>query len=106
MSHASVMKITEAKPQSLRISSSGFCQLGIYGEEIMNSAPTMVLDEREVTATERSVFQSEPAPLTDTPEISRHAWKVIIFLLVGGALFLASVGAYVFSGLCRFQDCL
>jgi len=99
------MKITEAKPQSLRISTSGFCQLGIYSEEIMNSAPTLVLDERDATATERSVMQSEPVPFTDPPEISRDAWKVIIFLLVGGALFLASVGAYVFSGLYRFQDC-
>jgi hypothetical protein len=75
----------------------------------MNSAPTIVLDKLdkiEVTPTEPSLTQSEPVHLTDTAEISSQAWKVIIFLLVGAALFLASVGAYVFSGLYRFQDCL
>jgi len=55
---------------------------------------------------ELPVKQSEQLPLAEAPEISHGAWKMIIFLLVGGALFLASVGAYVFSGLHRFQDCL
>lgn len=70
----------------------------------MNSAPTLIVDEKKSTAIELSITQSEQ--LTEAPEISRGAWKVIIFLLVGGVLFLASVGAYVFSGLYRFQDCL
>ena len=72
----------------------------------MNSAPTVIVDEKKPTATELSITQSEQLPLTEAPEISRAAWKIIIFLLVGEVLFLASVGAYVFSGLHRFQDCL
>jgi len=72
----------------------------------MNSAPTLVVDEKKSTAIEPSVTQSEQLPLTEAPEISRDAWKVIIFLLAGGVVFLASLGAYVFSGLYRFQNCL
>jgi hypothetical protein len=72
----------------------------------MNSAPTLIVDEKKSTVIGLSITQSEQLPLTEAPEISRGAWKVIIFLLVGGVLFLASVGAYVFSGLHRFQDCL
>jgi hypothetical protein len=72
----------------------------------MNSAPTLVVDEKESTTIELSITQSEQLPLTDAPEISRDAWKVIISLLVSGVLFLASLAAYVFSGLYRFQNCL
>lgn len=72
----------------------------------MNSAPTLIVDEKKSTAIELSITQSDQVPLTAAPEISRGAWKVIIFLLGGGVLFLASVGAYVFSGLYRFQNCL
>jgi hypothetical protein len=72
----------------------------------MNSAPTLNVDEKESTAIELSLTQSEQSPLTEAPEISRGAWKVIILLLIGEVLFLAAVGAYVFSGLYRFQDCL
>ena len=72
----------------------------------MNSAPAVMLGEKQSPVLELSVAESEQAPVSEAPEISRSAWKVIIFLLVGGALFLASVGAYVFSGLHRFQNCL
>jgi hypothetical protein len=72
----------------------------------MSSAPTLIVDEKESTAIELSITPSDRLPSVEAPEISRGAWKVIIFLLVGGVLFLASVGAYVFSGLYRFQDCL
>jgi hypothetical protein len=74
-------------------------------EEIMNSAPTLMADQKQATVVELSIRQSEQ-PITEAPEISHGAWKVIIFLLLGGALFLATVGAYVFSGLHRFQNCL
>jgi|GEM_PF-6988122 len=72
----------------------------------MNSAPTLNVDDKKSTAIELSLTQSEQMPLTEAPEISRGARKVIILLLVGEVLFLATVGAYVFSGLYRFQDCL
>jgi hypothetical protein len=72
----------------------------------MNSTPTLYVGENKSTAIELSLTQSEQLPLTNAPEISRGAWKVIILLLIGEVLFLASVGAYVFSGLYRFQDCL
>jgi hypothetical protein len=72
----------------------------------MNSAPTLNVDEKKSTAIEFSLTQSEQLPLTEAPEISRGAWNVIILLLIGEVLFLAAVGAYVFSGLYRFQDCL
>jgi hypothetical protein len=72
----------------------------------MTSAPTLYVGEKKSTAIELSLTQSEQLPLTNAPEISRGAWKVIILLLIGEVLFLASVGAYVFSGLYRFQDCL
>ena len=39
-------------------------------------------------------------------EISPGAWKVILLLLGGSVVFLAAVGAYVLSGMSRFQDCL
>ena len=71
----------------------------------MNSAPALMVDEKESAVLELPVRQSEQ-PSAEAPEISHGAWKVIIFLLVGGALFLATVGAYVLSGLHRFQDCL
>jgi hypothetical protein len=72
----------------------------------MTSAPTLYVGEKKSTAIELSLTQSEQLPLTNAPEISRGAWKVIILLLIGEVLFLAAVGAYVFSGLYRFQDCL
>jgi len=72
----------------------------------MNSAPALMVDEKKSAVLELPVRQSEQLPLAEAPEISHGAWKVIILLLVGGALFLATVGAYVFSGLHRFQDCL
>jgi len=72
----------------------------------MNSAPTLMADEKKATVVELSIRQSEELALAEAPEISHGAWKVIIFLLVGGALFLTTVGTYVFSGLHRFQDCL
>lgn len=71
----------------------------------MNSAPAVIVNEKGSPLVERSITESEQLP-AEAPEISRSAWKIIIFLLVGGALFLASVGAYVFSGLHRFQNCL
>ena len=74
----------------------------------MNSAPTFVVDvdEQKASATDISITQNELLPLIEPPEISRDAWKVIVFLTIGAALFLASVGAYVLSALHRFQDCL
>lgn len=74
----------------------------------MNSAPTLVMDvvEEKSAARELSITQSGPLPTIEAPEISRGAWKAIIFLMIGEVLFLASVGAYVLSALHRFQDCL
>lgn len=74
----------------------------------MNSAPTFVVDvdDQKASATEVSITQNELLPLIEPPEISRDAWKVIIFLTIGAALFLTSVGAYVLSAVHRFQDCL
>jgi hypothetical protein len=66
----------------------------------------LIVDEKKSAAMELPLTPSEQLPLTEAPEISRGAWKVIIYLLVGGVLFLASLGAYVFSGLYRFQNCL
>jgi hypothetical protein len=83
-----------------------FYRLRIYSEEIMNSAPTLVVDEKKSSAIDLSLTQNEQLPLTDVPEISRDAWKVIIYLLVGSVVFLTSLAAYVFSGLYRFQNCL
>jgi hypothetical protein len=71
----------------------------------MNSAPALMVDEKESAVLELPVRQSEQLPSAEA-EISHGAWNVIIFLLVGGALFLVTVGAYVLSGLHRFQDCL
>ena len=73
----------------------------------MNSAPAVIADEKESPVLdELSITESEQSPLAEAPEISRGAWKIIIFFFIAGALFLATVGAYVFSGLYRFQDCL
>jgi hypothetical protein len=72
----------------------------------MNGAPTLIVDEKKFTPIELSITQSEQLPLTEAPEISRGAWKVVIFLLVGSVLLLASLAGYVFSGLYRFQNCL
>jgi hypothetical protein len=72
----------------------------------MNSTPTLVVDEKRPTPIELPSTQSEQVPLTEVPEISPGAWKVIIYLLVGSVLFLASLAVYVFSGLYRFQNCL
>ena len=71
----------------------------------MNSA-AVIVNDKESAAVELSVMESEQLLSGEPPEISHGAWKVIIFLLVGSAVFLAGVGAYVFSGLQRFQDCL
>jgi hypothetical protein len=71
----------------------------------MNSASTVILNEKKPAAVELSITQ-EQLPITEAPELSPGAWKAIIFLLVGGVLFLAIVGAYVLSGLYRFQNCL
>jgi hypothetical protein len=73
-------------------------------EEIMTTAPAFIVDEVKSKAAELSITENEP--LLGAPEISRDAWKVIILFLVGEVLFLAAVGAYVFSGLFRFQNCL
>jgi hypothetical protein len=72
----------------------------------MDSAPTLKVDEKRLTAIELSLTPSEQLPLNSASEISPGAWKVIIYLLVGGVLFLASLAAYVFSGIYRFQNCL
>jgi hypothetical protein len=72
----------------------------------MNSAPTLVVDEKRLTPIELSSTQSEQLPITQAPEIGPGAWKVIIYLLVGSVVFLASLAVYVFSGLYRFQNCL
>ena len=70
----------------------------------MTTAPAFIVNQGTSAAAELSKSQNEP--LTEAPEISRDAWKVIILFLVGEVLFLAAVGAYVFSGLFRFQNCL
>jgi hypothetical protein len=72
----------------------------------MNSTPSLILDEKKSAAIELPLTPTEQLPLTEPPEISRGAWKVIIYLLVGSVAFLASLAAYVFSGLYRFQNCL
>ena len=65
----------------------------------MNSASTCRSSLAQWTRDARAVAFDR------APEISSGAWKVIIFLLVGGVLILASLAAYVFSELNRFQDC-
>lgn len=73
----------------------------------MNSMATWVVaDQKKSVATEVTIAQSDQAPVIEAPEISRGAWKAIIFLMVGAALFLATVGAYVLFALHGFQDCL
>jgi hypothetical protein len=72
----------------------------------MNGAPTLIVDEKKSAAMELPLTPSEQLPITEAPEISRGAWKVVIFLLVGSVLLLASLAGYVFSGLYRFQNCL
>jgi hypothetical protein len=54
---------------------------------------------------ERTV-EREQTVVTEAPEISRTAWKVITFLLVGAVLLLAVLGGYVIAGMYRFQNCL
>ena len=71
----------------------------------MNSA-TFVMEGNKISAAHKSVAESEPLFPTESPEISPAAWKIIISMLVGTALFLAAIGAYVFFGLSRFQNCL
>lgn len=44
----------------------------------MNSAPTLIVDEKKPDAMELPLTPSEQLPLTVAPEISRGAWKVII----------------------------
>ncbi len=72
----------------------------------MNSTPSLILDEKKSSAIELPLTPTEHLTLTEAPEISRGAWKVIIYLLVGSVVLLASLAAYVFSGLYRFQNCL
>lgn len=80
----------------------------------MISAPTLTVPDtkpdtkegKQTVAAEFSIAQREQLPVANAPEISPGAWKVIIWLGVGGVLFLAALAAYVFSGLYRFQNCL
>lgn len=79
----------------------------------MTTTPTLTVphekpdtkEDKQTVATEISIAQREQLPAA-APEISPEAWKVIIWLGIGGVLFLASLAAYVFSGLYRFQNCL
>jgi hypothetical protein len=61
----------------------------------MNSAATTITEEKKSVGITLPT-EIEQLPLTEAPEISSNAWKIILSLLVGGVLFLASVGAYVF----------
>ena len=76
----------------------------------MPSAPTLTVPERheekQTIAVELPVAQTEEPSAAVAPEISPGAWKVIIWLGVGGVLFLTALAAYVFSGLYRYQNCL
>ncbi len=72
----------------------------------MKSASTLVMEEEKPLLAEISVTEVEQFSAPEAAEISAAAWKTIILLLVGEVLFLAGVGAYVFSGLHRFQNCL
>jgi len=83
------------------------CAVSALEEEFMNSMATwVVVDRKKSTAADVTIAQSDQAPVIEAPEISRGAWKAIIFLMVGAALFLATLGAYVLFALHRFQDCL
>ena len=71
----------------------------------MTSA-TLPIGQERPSAAEILEFGSEQASLPERPGISPAAWRVAIYLLVGSAVFLAAVGAYVLSGMYRFQNCL
>ena len=72
----------------------------------MNSTSSTVMEQEKSVAIELPITESGQLQLTEAPEISRDAWKIIIFLLLVEAVFLSSVAAYILSGLHRFQDCL
>ena len=50
--------------------------------------------------------EREQAHEIEAPEISRAAWRVIAFLLVGAVVLLGAIGGYVIAGMYRFQNCL
>jgi hypothetical protein len=51
---------------------------------------TLIEEEKKSAAIEPSI--TEQLPLTEVPEISRSAWKVIILLLAGRRAFLGHCG--------------
>lgn len=73
----------------------------------MASASTLTVPHTQEEQEERlSIAQPEQFSADAEPEITPGVWKVIIWLGIGGVLFLATLAAYVFSGLYRFQNCL
>jgi hypothetical protein len=68
----------------------------------MASASTLTVPHEQ----EEKLSNAQPLSVAAAPEISPGAWKVIIWLGIGGVLFLAALAAYVFSGLYRYQNCL
>lgn len=70
----------------------------------MASASTLTVPH--IQEEKLSIAQPEQLSVAAEPEITPGAWKAIIWLGVGGVLFLAALAAYVFSGLYRYQNCL
>lgn len=67
----------------------------------MNTVSMSIGDGKEFSASE-----SDSLSVQEASEMSRGAWRGVIVALVLEALFLASLGAWLFSSLHRFQDCL
>jgi hypothetical protein len=67
---------------------------------------TLVMERTRPSIENVVTVEREQAVVTEVPEISRAAWKVITFLLVGAVLLLAVLGVYVIAGTHRFQNCL
>jgi hypothetical protein len=67
---------------------------------------TVVMERTKPSIANVVTVEREQTLATEAPEISRAAWKVITFLLVGAVLLLAVLGGYVIAGMYRFQNCL
>jgi Mn2+/Fe2+ NRAMP family transporter len=64
---------------------------------------TALEPEHQESAKHVETIEIEPSQSTEAPEISRGAWRVIIFMLVGAVVMLGTIAVYVFSGLHRYQ---
>jgi hypothetical protein len=65
------------------------------------SISTLVVNENEL-----STRESDRLTVNGAQEMNRSARTMVVATLLLGILFLVSLGAFVFSGIYRFQDCL